>query len=125
MSNLLTMAMVQSILLLHAQGWSQRRIAKQLGIDRGTVAKYLRQWRVASATPAMSHTGSDGEIQSKPAIVHIGSEGEQSAKPAISPTGSPENWAAGTAEALLAGLPLRGLGISIRPGAPAGCTMPG
>ena len=42
MPNLLKMAKVQSILSLHAQGRSQREIARTLGVDRGTVHKYLR-----------------------------------------------------------------------------------
>lgn len=33
----------QSIIALHQQGWSGRRIARELGLDRGTVAKYLAQ----------------------------------------------------------------------------------
>ena len=31
----------QSIIALHEQGWSGRRIARELGLDRGTVGKYL------------------------------------------------------------------------------------
>jgi DNA-binding CsgD family transcriptional regulator len=46
MSNLLKMANVQSILSLHAQGWTQRRIARELEIDRGTVRKHLQGNRV-------------------------------------------------------------------------------
>ncbi len=42
MANTLKMAIVQSIQQLHAAGWSQRRIARELEIDRGTVARYLR-----------------------------------------------------------------------------------
>jgi transposase len=42
MANALKMAIVQSIQQLHAAGWSQRRIARELEIDRGTVARYLR-----------------------------------------------------------------------------------
>jgi transposase len=42
MANALKMAIVQSIRQLHAAGWSQRRIARELEIDRGTVARYLR-----------------------------------------------------------------------------------
>ena len=42
MANRLKMARVQSILSLHAQGWSQRRIARELGIDRETVSRYVR-----------------------------------------------------------------------------------
>jgi transposase len=42
MANLLKMAKAQAIIVLHAQGWRQRRIARELNIDRETVAKYLR-----------------------------------------------------------------------------------
>src|ERR1700730_2844833 len=56
MSNLLKMAMVQSILSLHAQGWSQRRIARQLGIDRETVRRDVQE----RSKPANAPIGSPG-----------------------------------------------------------------
>src|SRR6187402_1301988 len=65
MSNLLKMANVQSILLLHAQGWSQRRIARELQLDRETVRKYVRQ-RSCDPKPANVLTGS---AESKPATL--------------------------------------------------------
>ena len=36
MANRLKMAKIRSILNLHQQGWSQRRIAEELGIHRET-----------------------------------------------------------------------------------------
>lgn len=42
MANVLKMAKVHSIQTLHARGWSQRRIARELGVHRETVARYLR-----------------------------------------------------------------------------------
>jgi transposase len=42
MANLLTMADMQAILGLHERGWLQRRIARELHVDRETVAKYIR-----------------------------------------------------------------------------------
>ncbi|MBK8915101.1 MAG: helix-turn-helix domain-containing protein [Phycisphaerales bacterium] len=42
MANRLKMAKVHSIQTLHAAGWSQRRIARVLGVDRGTVARYVQ-----------------------------------------------------------------------------------
>jgi transposase len=42
MANALKMAKIQSIQQLHAIGYSQRQIARALGIDRGTVARHLR-----------------------------------------------------------------------------------
>ena len=43
MANRLKMTVVQSILSLHAQRWSQHRIADTLEIDRGTVARHIRR----------------------------------------------------------------------------------
>ncbi len=42
MSNHLSVDKVQSILHLHQQGWSQRRIATRLGVDRKAVRRHLR-----------------------------------------------------------------------------------
>jgi transposase len=42
MANRLKMARVQSILLLHSRGWSRRRIARELSIDRETVSRYVQ-----------------------------------------------------------------------------------
>ncbi|MCX7429141.1 MAG: ATP-binding protein [Planctomycetia bacterium] len=70
MANLLKMTVVQSILSLHAQRWSRRRIATALGIDRGTVGRYLRQAPRAtqpdaaeSSKPAIAPTGAPGAIR--------------------------------------------------------------
>ena len=42
MANQLKMAKVNVILSLHQQGWSQRKIAEELNVNRETVAKNLR-----------------------------------------------------------------------------------
>jgi len=42
MSNHLKVAMIDLILSLRRKGWSQRRIATELGINRETVARYLK-----------------------------------------------------------------------------------
>ena len=94
MANVLKMAIVESILSLYAQGWAQRRIARELGIDRSTVRKYLLQ-HLSGAKPANAPTGS-GEskpatlagspaLDPKPASAPIGWE---LSKPANAPTGS-------------------------------------
>jgi transposase len=57
MSNLLKVAMIEIILSLHRKGWSQRRIARELEINRETVARHLRQVR-AAPKPANAPTGS-------------------------------------------------------------------
>ena len=60
MANRLEMAMIQALVALFQRGWSQRRIARELGIDRETVARYAQQLRAAEAKPAIVHTGSEG-----------------------------------------------------------------
>jgi len=67
MANRLKMAKVNSILTLHQQGWSQRRIAEQLGVHRETVSRYIAQWKAGQAE---APTGSE---PSKPATAPTGS----------------------------------------------------
>ena len=57
MANVLKMALVESIRSLHSLRWSQRRIAHELGVDRETVRKYLRQ-ELTGAKPAIAPAGS-------------------------------------------------------------------
>lgn len=113
MANVLKMAIVESILSLYAQGWAQRRIARELGIDRSTVRKYLLQ-HLSGAKPANAPTGS-GEAKPatltgspapglKPASAPIGTE---LSKPANAPTGP------GTGSLISVG--------AIRSGAPSQC----
>ena len=82
MANQLKVAKVLSIHALHARGWSQRRIARELGISRDAVARRLRE----GSNQAKAPTGSD---DSKPAKAPLGSEpaagGSNQAK---APTGS-------------------------------------
>jgi len=70
MSNVLRVSLQTTIYSLADRGWSQRRIARELGINRGTVGRYLRLARKA-----------------KPAILTAGPAGSNEAKPAISTTG--------------------------------------
>ena len=42
MANQLKVAVVHAIIGLLAQGWSYRRIARELGVHRETVARYDR-----------------------------------------------------------------------------------
>lgn len=70
MANHLKVAKVFSIKTLDAQGWSQRRIARELGVNRETVARYLHE----ASKPAKAPPGSapPGEL-SKPAKAPPGS----------------------------------------------------
>ena len=73
MANLLKMAISETIRTLHRRGWSQRRIADQLGVNRETVARHLRLPE-PGPKPANAPTGSDGvDDASKPAIAPLGS----------------------------------------------------
>ena len=89
MSNQLQVAMIETILSLRQRGWSQRRIARELGIDRQTVARYLHQ-QATRAKPAIAPLGSaDASHEPKPAIAPLGSPpADESANPAIAPLGS-------------------------------------
>jgi transposase len=76
MANLLKMAISETIHALHRRGWSQRRIAAELGINRETVARHLQR-----ADPL-----------SNPANAPLGSEGDRTAtNPANAPLGSAED----------------------------------
>jgi len=95
--NQLKMDIQQTISTLSRGGWSQRRIARELGIDRETVARYRRLARqVAEPKPAISPTGSEPVEGPNPAIVPPGSEvaavpshlPAEPPNPAISPAGS-------------------------------------
>ena len=65
MANRLKMAEIQAITALLEQGWSQRRIARELGLDRETVARYAHRWQEATAKPANLRPGSEpaAEVQ--------------------------------------------------------------
>lgn len=54
----------QSIIALRKQGWSGRRIARELGLDRGTVGKYLASDSEPATNP---QTGSGEAVSPKPA----------------------------------------------------------
>jgi transposase len=83
--NILNVSLQHSISTLAAAGWSRRRIARELGIDRETVGKYLR---LEPSKPAIPTLGSEPVPDSKPAIVTPGSETAPDPKPAISTAGS-------------------------------------
>ena len=77
MANQLKMADIQCIVTLQGRGWSRRRIARELGIDRETVARYVRLWAFGQ-----------GVAGSNPANALAGKEALPGAKPASAPTGS-------------------------------------
>jgi transposase len=54
MSNVLKVSLQTTIYSLHDRGWSQRRIAWELGINRETVGRYLRLAKPANSTAGKS-----------------------------------------------------------------------
>src|SRR5271163_3184339 len=76
--NELNVNLQHSILTLAGNGWSNRRIARELGINRETVGKYLV---LARSKPAISTPGSEGNSDSKPAISTAGSGRQSSCLP--------------------------------------------
>ena len=72
--NLLEVNHQQAILSLRARGWSQRRIARELGIHRETVGKYSRSAQVIPViAQALAETivavGEFASADSKPATL--------------------------------------------------------
>jgi len=83
MSNVLKVSLQVTIKSLADRGWSQRRIAGELGIDRETVRRYI-----GLSKPAISTIGLEDRADRKPAISIAGNEEESSGpKPAISTAG--------------------------------------
>lgn len=73
--NELNVSLQHSILTLAAHGWSHRRIARELDINRETVGRHLR---LAHSKPANSTPGSEASDSPNPAISTPGSAGRQS-----------------------------------------------
>ena len=79
MANQIKMATSVSIIELHGRGWSQRRIARVLGLNRETVSRHIRLHEAAEASkPANLPAGIDGAPVSKPAIPPAGTRGRRS-----------------------------------------------
>lgn len=76
MANKLTMAMKHAIIGLLERGWSYRRIARELGVHRETVARYDSNRRREGSKPAIVAPGSGTTEGSKPAISTAGSSSE-------------------------------------------------
>jgi len=66
MANVLKMAMLQAIIGLLEQGWSYRRIARELGVHRETVARYDRLRHLKGSKPSNPTPGSSSEDHPKP-----------------------------------------------------------
>jgi transposase len=76
--NQLNMSLQHSILTLAGHGWSHRRIAGELDINRETVGRYLR---LARSKPAILTPGSKSDVEPEPAISTSGSGRQSSCLP--------------------------------------------
>lgn len=92
MANLLKVALVNTIAALRQRGWSLRRIARELGVHRETVARHVRRAQAKEAAGQNQPNPPTGAAGPKPANAPLGSEALQvnppTAKPAIAPIGS-------------------------------------
>jgi transposase len=93
--NQLNVSLQHSIATLAANGWSARKIARELGLHRETVGRYLRAPEPVSK-PAIPPTGSEEGADAKPAIVPAGSRAGRTSQCAP--------WAGVIEQGLLAGL---------------------
>ena len=87
MVNELKMAEKDAILGLLAMGWSHRRIARELGVNRETVSRYAKIQQ-SSALPTPPPPESEAGLLSNPTISTPGSEAGLPSNPAISTPGS-------------------------------------
>ncbi len=79
MANLLKVAVVEAIIGLLDCGWSYRRISRELGVHRDTVARYDR---LRHSKPSKMPPGSTGADHSKPSNLPAGSSVGEDPKPA-------------------------------------------
>lgn len=85
--NQLNVSLQHSILTLSGKGWSARKIARELDLNRETVGRYLHL-AAAQSKPAIPPDGSPESTEPKPAISPLGSCETPDSKPAIVPIGS-------------------------------------
>ena len=83
MTNFIKVSLQETIYNLYDRGWSNRRIARELKINRETVARYL----ALRSNPAISTPGFLEQTQPKCTDSTSGSKGAIDLKPAISTSG--------------------------------------
>ena len=88
MANQVKVAMQQRIIALHELGWAFRKIARELGINRETVARYVHMAEAEDSKPAKVTPGSGALEASKPAKATPGSGALEASKPAKVTPGS-------------------------------------
>src|SRR5580765_7511535 len=88
MANQLKMAKIDAILSLHQRQWSIRRIAKELGLHRDTVARHIQacEQQPKQARAAIGSEVTSGD--SKQATLEGGAQSSKQATPEEAPIGS-------------------------------------
>jgi transposase len=84
MANQIKVTVTHSIVTLYNRGWSKRRIARELGLNRETVGRHILLDLERASKPAIPTAGSP---DSKPAIPTAGSGVSPPPKPAIPTAG--------------------------------------
>jgi transposase len=101
MANELKMAKIDAILALHLRHWSIRRIAKELGVHRDTVAAYIHAHEQPSEAAGAMRGVADCYAEAKQATQAEGAHDSKQATPEQAPIGSkqatPEQAPIGTA----------------------------
>ena len=83
MANIISMAKQTQVITLHQAGWSRRKIAKHLNINRRTVSKYITEHSLkpkgngAESKCTIPTAGSDSSTESKCTIPTTGSDSVQ------------------------------------------------
>ncbi len=90
MANYLTMAQVQTVLQLKDRGWSNRRIERELGIHRETVARYLTQPEIPGNNSDPPRLESAKPVDGQAILATAGVDPGNS-KPARAPLGSDDD----------------------------------
>ena len=84
--NQLKVSIQQSIIVLTTRGWSRRRIARELGVDRATVGRQLRRAEAEANAASNPAHGSGGVAEANAAInPTLGSEGDPPSNAATNP----------------------------------------
>ncbi len=72
MANQIKMAERGTIVTLYGRGWSRRRIARELDLDRETVGRHIRLEKAGGSKPAIPPTGIHEALAANPANLLIG-----------------------------------------------------
>ena len=78
MGNHIKVAVMNSIITLYERGWPQRKIARELDLDRETIRRHIRLNRLVGSKPAIPTPGNLSDGSSKPAIPTAGESGRKS-----------------------------------------------